>query len=129
MVIKDIGFIASVFVVFVIFTIAQGYFSEHAEFKLNIGSIIAAAVFTLIIYAVHYLMFGSSSNFLFEVSPNKPRCSIGYTGLPHLNFKYTPDNERMNMAYCDSTNAYNQAKLLRTPKDGQDENMTDRWLW
>lgn len=83
----------------------------------NIMPILAVVAVIGVIIIALYFAFRKTSGFLFEVTPNKQRCSIGYLGLPHLNFNYVPDYDRMNMPYCDNVNAYNQAKLLKTPKD------------
>jgi len=83
---------------------------------LFIGIVIFAVIFLTC-----YTFKPKKNNFLFEVSPNKPKCSAGYIGLPHLNFNYVPDFDRMSMSYCNDTNAYNQAKLLKTPRDERQE--------
>ncbi len=83
--------------------------------KLAFSSLII--IFTVIIYSVYLAKDYVKTGFLFEVTPNKQRCSIGYNGLPHLNFEYIPDAERVTMSICNEINEQNKIKLHETPKD------------
>lgn len=100
------------FMILTMFFIPSGKIREHIPaFTCMVIS------FTIIMYAIYTAKANIKTGFLFSVTPGKEKCSIGYTGLPHLNFSYIPDNERMNMPSCNNINAYNQAKVLKTPKD------------
>ena len=97
------------------FIFSHSMVDNIANNKLVFGSLVL--IFTVIIYSVYLAQDYVKTGFLFEVTPNKQRCSIGYNGLPHLNFEYIPDAERVTMSRCDEINEQNQTKLHETPKD------------
>lgn len=112
---ESLTFLLTAFIL-VSYYLANQYFVKDISTNTTVF-IALALVFTIITYALFVAKNSIKTDFLFEVTPNKQRCSIGYTGLPHLNFEYVPDYDRMSMPYCDDVNSYNQAKLLKTPKD------------
>ena len=107
-------FIMTAFILLGLLLTSNVMITDMVNQKLLVGAFIF--IFTLIIYSIYLAKNYISSPFLFEVSPNKQRCSIGYNGLPHLKFDYMPDADRMSMPTCEQV-VENNIKLSKTPKD------------
>lgn len=127
-----------IYLVFIVLTFVLFVFSL---FKLgaNPQAIIlsVSVVFGLVVYMIYYITYGSTnSGFLFAVSPDKQRCTIGYKGLSHHNFEYIPDKDRMTSPSCQNVIDKNRAKYYQAVQQQQQnprqelqpEQFPDRYL-
>jgi len=59
-------------------------------------SLAISGIFIVVKIVLDNIFDKQVDKFLFEVTPNKPKCCVGFIGQPHKNFDYMPDSQRMN---------------------------------
>lgn len=92
--------------------------------SIMIGFIIGLAILMIGIIIIKT----TKSGFLFEVSPLKRvRCTGEFTGLPHGQFQYIGDEDRMNMDISQAINDEDKANYMANIPDNND-GITDRWI-
>lgn len=101
-VINEIAIFVITASILISYYLTSSYFIKDIKTNMLLFTLFVV-IFTMIIYAVFSVKNNKKSNFLFEVTPNKPTCGIGYYGLPRMNFNYVPDSDRMDMPYLQTS--------------------------